>query len=484
MPHAGTESSPLTTTEADGGAGAVEAVPVEPVRVDEVRVLDGPNLYFARPAIKVSLHVPGYLDLKRTEAEALARRLGMRSARPGKRGTALRQRFVMRVIRTVTRRVGCRDRRRTARRARARRSDRRGRRARLPVGAPHPWPRRRGAGRRRPGRAARRRRAAPTTVIEAAAAVIMAAPDGPGPSVITPRVPVASVTGTNGKTTTTRLMAHMCMTAGLTTAWSSTDGVVVMGETKEEGDFSGPAGARGVLETPGPRDRHPRDRPRRHAAQGHGRHGQRRQRRHQRQRRPPRAAGHRHPRPARRGQGHRHDRDEAPGLGRAQRRRPARLGHAPRHQGQAVGLQPRPGLAGPVGVDQLRRPRHHRPRRRDRRPLAERRPGPARQDRRRADDAERPVAQQHRQRAGRRGRRPGPRGPALGRRRGPADLRARPRAQLGPAQHLLAAAAERRQGHGHHGHGPQRGRPRGAARGRPRARRAGRRRASRPRLRR
>ena len=43
----------------------------------------------------------------------------------------------------------------------------------------------------------------------------------------------------------------MCMTAGLTTAWSSTDGVVVMGETKQEGDFSGPAGARAVLETPG-----------------------------------------------------------------------------------------------------------------------------------------------------------------------------------------------------------------------------------------
>ncbi len=88
-------------------------------------------------------------------------------------------------------------------------------------------------------------------VIGAAAEAVLLAPDGPGPTVITPSVPVASVTGTNGKTTTTRLMAHMCMTAGLTTAWSSTDGVVVMGETKEEGDFSGPAGARGVLETPG-----------------------------------------------------------------------------------------------------------------------------------------------------------------------------------------------------------------------------------------
>ena len=241
MPHAGTESSPLTTTEP-------EAVPQ--VRVDEVRVLDGPNLYFARPAIKVILHVPGYLDLKRTDAEAVARRLGMRSARPGKRGTALRQRFVMRVIRTVTRRVGTEI-----------GAGRLGVRVRAgqtveDVVLAFPWVHRtrgRVAGEQfgavMAGLLDRSRRA--DEVIEEAAAVILAAPDGPGPSVLTPTVPVASVTGTNGKTTTTRLMAHMCMSAGLTTAWSSTDGVVVMGETKEEGDFSGPAGARGVLETPG-----------------------------------------------------------------------------------------------------------------------------------------------------------------------------------------------------------------------------------------
>src|SRR3954471_17377990 len=101
MPHAGTQTDTLTTDPE-----AVSRVPADAVRVDEVRVLDAPNLYFARPAIKVILHVPGYLDLKRTHAEALARRLGMRSARPGRRGTALRQRFVMRVIRTVMRRVG------------------------------------------------------------------------------------------------------------------------------------------------------------------------------------------------------------------------------------------------------------------------------------------------------------------------------------------------------------------------------------------
>src|SRR6478736_150090 len=269
MPDAGSSSTPALTSEpgtgsdaavptaarasADGPTAAeVPEVPVEVpgVRVDEVRVLEGPNLYFARPAIKVSLHLHGYLGMRRTEAEALARRLGMRAARPGRRGTALRQRFVMRVIRTVTKRVGSEI-----------GVGRLGVRVRAgqtvdDVVVAFPWVHRaRGqvageqigamlAGLLDPSRR-------PNEDIEAAAAVILASPDGPAPSVITPRVPVASVTGTTGKTTTTRLMAHMCMTAGLHTAWSSTDGVVVMGETKEEGDFSGPAGARAVLETPG-----------------------------------------------------------------------------------------------------------------------------------------------------------------------------------------------------------------------------------------
>ncbi|GAB3070339.1 hypothetical protein GCM10027053_38620 [Intrasporangium mesophilum] len=249
MPDAGSQSSTVIPTDAP----AVEPTRVtrrEPVRVDEVRVLDGPNLYFARPAIKVILHLPGYLDLKRTEAEALGHRLGMRSVRPGRRGTALRQRFVMRVIRTVMRRVGTEI-----------GTGRLGVRVRAgqtveDIVLAFPWIHRtrgRAAGEQigvvLAGLLARTQRA--DEVIEAAAVAIMASPDGPGPNVITPTVPVASVTGTNGKTTTTRLMAHMCMTAGLTTAWSSTDGIVVMGETKEDGDFSGPAGARGVLETPG-----------------------------------------------------------------------------------------------------------------------------------------------------------------------------------------------------------------------------------------
>ena len=55
---------------------------MEPVEVREVRVLDGPNLYFARPAVKISLSLPGYLSLERRYAVELAERCGLR-APPG-----------------------------------------------------------------------------------------------------------------------------------------------------------------------------------------------------------------------------------------------------------------------------------------------------------------------------------------------------------------------------------------------------------------
>ena len=88
-------------------------------------------------------------------------------------------------------------------------------------------------------------------LIAAAGRAVAEAPDGEPAAVLTPTVPVIAITGTNGKTTTTRLVAHMVMTAGLRTAWSSTDGVVVMGEMVQPGDYSGPGGAREVLSTPG-----------------------------------------------------------------------------------------------------------------------------------------------------------------------------------------------------------------------------------------
>lgn len=60
-------------------------------------------------------------------------------------------------------------------------------------------------------------------------------------------VPLVMVTGTNGKTTTVRLLAAMVTAAGRTPGFSSTDGVFVGGDLLDAGDYSGPGGARTVL---------------------------------------------------------------------------------------------------------------------------------------------------------------------------------------------------------------------------------------------
>jgi cyanophycin synthetase len=60
-------------------------------------------------------------------------------------------------------------------------------------------------------------------------------------------VPVLLVTGTNGKSTTVRLVAAMVTAAGKVPGLTSTDYIEVGGEVIERGDFSGPEGARAVL---------------------------------------------------------------------------------------------------------------------------------------------------------------------------------------------------------------------------------------------
>ncbi|THU02553.1 cyanophycin synthetase [Lampropedia puyangensis] len=61
------------------------------------------------------------------------------------------------------------------------------------------------------------------------------------------RIPVITVTGTNGKTTTSRLLAHLLMAHGLTTGMTNTDGIYINGKQIESGDCSGPRSARNVL---------------------------------------------------------------------------------------------------------------------------------------------------------------------------------------------------------------------------------------------
>jgi UDP-N-acetylmuramyl tripeptide synthase len=60
-------------------------------------------------------------------------------------------------------------------------------------------------------------------------------------------VPVVLVTGSNGKTTTTRMIAAIATAAGRTAGWSCTDGIWVGAEAVESGDWAGPGGARRVL---------------------------------------------------------------------------------------------------------------------------------------------------------------------------------------------------------------------------------------------
>src|SRR5262249_32353772 len=61
------------------------------------------------------------------------------------------------------------------------------------------------------------------------------------PHTIVPQIPVVAVTGTNGKTTTSRMIAHVGRTAGKVVGWSNTDGVYLDGALVEAGDYSGPA---------------------------------------------------------------------------------------------------------------------------------------------------------------------------------------------------------------------------------------------------
>jgi cyanophycin synthetase len=60
-------------------------------------------------------------------------------------------------------------------------------------------------------------------------------------------IPTALITGSNGKTTTVRLLAACAREQGWRAAYNCTDGVFVGSEMLESGDYSGPAGARRVL---------------------------------------------------------------------------------------------------------------------------------------------------------------------------------------------------------------------------------------------
>jgi len=64
------------------------------------------------------------------------------------------------------------------------------------------------------------------------------------------RIPVAAVTGTNGKTTTTRMLAHIMKTSGHVVGMTSTGGIQIDGRVTVKGDMTGPQSAQIVLRDP------------------------------------------------------------------------------------------------------------------------------------------------------------------------------------------------------------------------------------------
>lgn len=64
------------------------------------------------------------------------------------------------------------------------------------------------------------------------------------------RVPIAAITGTNGKTTCSRMLAHILKMAGHVVGQTSTDAVYIDGNVTVKGDMTGPVSAKMVLRDP------------------------------------------------------------------------------------------------------------------------------------------------------------------------------------------------------------------------------------------
>lgn len=64
------------------------------------------------------------------------------------------------------------------------------------------------------------------------------------------RIPIIAVTGTNGKTTTTRLIAHMVKNKGYRVGFTTSDGIYIQNHLLEKGDTTGPYSAEYILKDP------------------------------------------------------------------------------------------------------------------------------------------------------------------------------------------------------------------------------------------
>jgi len=217
----------------------------ERARPIELRVLEGPNLYFPRPAIKLTLDATRWLAVTEERFARIASAVDA-NGKAGRPASEQRLRAIARLAATLTRRVASASAVRLGVRARPGPEPDR-------VVVAFPW-RRRGAAEALArevadlmGELLSSRRATGRLIEEAAARVALAEP-GEEPTVPDPSIPVISVSCTNGKTTTVRLLAHLVRCAGLKVTYSSTDGVYRDdGVLVEAGDYSGFGGAARAL---------------------------------------------------------------------------------------------------------------------------------------------------------------------------------------------------------------------------------------------
>jgi len=213
----------------------------------ELRVLTGPNLYFARPAVKLTLDATGVLGAEPAAVVAWQRALRVRNPSVGLPNSPTRARAAAEIAAAVVRRAAGTLRTRVA--AVARPGDDN------TVVVAYPF-RHRGTAELFGLAVARAFDAVTVRGIDPVLALgeVPAALAGhdPGETVrpLRPAIPVVAVTGTNGKTTTTRLIAHLVKAGGRIPGWSSTDGIFIDGAAVETGDWSGPGGAARVLADP------------------------------------------------------------------------------------------------------------------------------------------------------------------------------------------------------------------------------------------
>jgi cyanophycin synthetase len=180
------------------------------VELVELRVLDGPNRFFTRPAVKLEFagSEPGDAAHVAEAAGRAVRRLSVELGFPEPR---LARRESVDGLRSA---IAYPWRRRTISQS---------------IGA--------SASRLALGRSSSKREIAG----------LRATALGPLSHLPRPRIPIVAVTGTNGKSTTTRLIAHVCATAGRQVGMTNSDGIYVRGELVEAGDWTGFGGAARIL---------------------------------------------------------------------------------------------------------------------------------------------------------------------------------------------------------------------------------------------